>query len=231
MRRTRVVAALIAALGVLMPAPYAKADLFGGDVVVLTQILANAISQLSTLRSILKSEGDELGLVREINRGINDSLAMAETLGIHLDPGLYGKMKTVSQAATMIDELFGKVVNSPLAPVQRSTDQSVAEAITFNNDLQTYTAQLDQVGESIKSYSHVVSPGGAAKLTAESLGVVIHAMNQQMRATGYGLKLQAQALAVQNKKEKDQTEQYLKEGDALKKQMLSMKADFAVPRF
>jgi hypothetical protein len=52
-----------------------------------------------------------------------------------------------------------------------------------------------------------------------------------MRATGQGLKLQAQAMAVQNKKEKANTEQYLKEGNILKQKMVSLNPEFAVPRF
>lgn len=226
----RILAVAVFGLAALFPTRVG-ADLFGGDVVVLTQILANAISQLAALRSILQTGSDELGLVRDINRGINDSLTMAQTLGIHVDPGLYGQVATVSQGVALVEQLFGHAVDSPLAPVQRNTDQTVAEAISFNNELYAYADQLDRVGESIKSYSHAVSPGGATKLTAESIGVLIHVMNQQMRATGHGLKLQAQALAMQNKKEKDQTEEYLKEGEVLKAQMTSAQVDFQVPRF
>ena len=91
--------------------------------------------------------------------------------------------------------------------------------------------RLDQIGEEIKRYSHSVSPGGAAKLTAESMGVMIHVMNQQMRAQGQGLKLQAQTLAIQNKKDKDQTDQYLREGVGLKNKMIALNPQFKVMRF
>jgi len=211
--------------------PCARADLFGADVGVLTQILVNAISQLSQLRAILQTGNDQLGLLQQINRGINDSLGMAQTMGVHIDPGLYGQIGSVTQMASLLSQLFGPVPDSPLAPVQRNTDQAASEALSFNHDIYDYTNHLDQVGDTIKSYSHQVSPGGAAKLTAESMGVLIHIMDQQMRATGQGLKLQAQALAIQNKKEKDQTQEYLKEGDLLKQQMISTNVDFVEPRF
>jgi hypothetical protein len=130
-----------------------------------------------------------------------------------------------------VTRLFGPVANSPLAPVQRNSDEAVAEAITFNNDLNVYAERLDGVGERIKSYSHSVSPGGATKLTAEAVGVLIHIMNQQLRATGQGLKLQAQMLAVQNKREKDHTQQYLNEGIVLRQQMMAADVAFQLPRF
>ncbi len=216
----------------LVPFPKtARADLFGGDVAVLMQILANAVQQLAQLQAILDKGKDTLGLLKDINRGINDSLQMAETLGLRIDPGLYRDLRKIDQAVGLVESLFGRAVNSKLATVQRNTDQTVAEALTFNNELNDYAKKLDQIGEEIKTYSHSVSPGGAAKLTAQSLGVVIHVLNQQMRATGQGLKLQAQALAIQNKQEKDKTEQYLKEGEKLKQKMQSMSASFETPRF
>lgn len=223
---------LIAAVSLLLPAPnVARADLFGGDVAVLTQILANAIQQLAQLRQILKAGNDTLGLLRDVNRGINDSLRMAETLGLRVDPGLYRDLRRIDEAVSSIETLFGRAVDSPLATVQRNTDQTVAEAISFNNELNEYAQRLDRIGEEIKSFSHAVSPGGAAKLTAQSMGVMIHVMNQQIRASGQGLKLQAQALALHNKQEKDKTEQYLKEGEKLKTKMQSLDAKFEAPRF
>ncbi len=209
----------------------ATADMFGGDIVVLTQILTQTIAQLAELKQIFQNGNDPLGLLNEINRGINDSLSMARTLGIRVDPGLYRDLKQVDEATRAIENIYGRAVDSPLQSVQNNTDQTVAEAISFNNDLNEYASRLDQVGEDIKLYSHATSPGGAAKLTAESLGVVIHVLNQQLRASGQGLKLQAQALAIQNKKDKDQTGQYLKEGQLLQAKMTSINPTFNVPRF
>jgi len=220
------------AIGLLLPVPQvARADLFGADAAILAQILANALQQLAQLREILQSGNDTLGLLQDINRGINDSLRMAETLGLRVDPGLYRELREIDAAVNSIESLFGRAVDSRVATVQRNTDRTVAEAITFNNELNEYTQRLDRIGEEIKTYSHAVSPGGAAKLTAQSLGVMIHVMNQQIRATGQGLKLQAQTLALQNKQEKDRTEQYLKEGEKLKNKMQSLDAKFQAPRF
>lgn len=230
MKKKLVVA--IATLGLFLSTPrVAKADLFGGDLALLSQILAQAIQQLAQLKEILQAGNDTLDLLQDINRGINDSLHMAETLGVRIDPGIYRDLQKVDQAMSAVEQIYGAAVDSKDAISQRNTDQTVAEAISFNNELNEYARRLDQIGEEIKRYSHSVSPGGAAKLTAESMGVMIHVLNQQMRATGQGLKLQAQALAVQNKKEKASTEQYLKEGNVLKQKMISMNPNFEVPRF
>lgn len=209
----------------------AYCDMWGADIPILLEILANNLQQLIQLKALLQNGGDTLDLLRDVNRGINDSLGIAETLGIRLDPGLYREIKDVNQAIKSIEQIYGAVTDSKIATVQKNTDQTVAEAISFNNDLNEYAYKLDRIGEQIKNYSHSVSPGGAAKLTAESLGVMIHVMNQQMRAQGQGLKLQAQAMAVANKKDKDQTDQYLREGQNLKNKMMALNPEFKVMRF
>lgn len=209
----------------------AYCDMWGADIPILLEILANALQQLVQLKAMLQNGSDTLDLLKDVNRGINDSLAMAETLGLRIDPGLYRDLKNVDQAVKSLEKIYGAAVDSKNATVQRNTDQTVAEAISFNNDLNDYTYRLDKIGEQIKSFSHSVSPGGAAKLTAESMGVMIHVMNQQIRAQGQGLKLQAQALAIQNKKDKDQTDQYLREGQSLKNKMIALNPEFKVMRF
>lgn len=219
-------------IGLLVSFPHrAYCDMWGGDIPILLDILANSVQQLVQLKNMLENGTDTLNLLRDVNHGINDSLYLAETLGLRIDPGLYRELKSVDQAVRNLEKIYGVVVDSRNAIVQRHTDQTIAEAISFNNELNDYAHKLDQVGEEIKIFSHSVSPGGATKLTAEGLGVMIHVLNQQMRAQGQGLKLQAQALALQNKKEKDQTDQYLREGQNLKNKMLALNPEFKVMRF
>ncbi len=208
-----------------------RCDFWGADIPILLDILAQSVQQLIQLKAMLQNSGDTLDLLRDVNRGINDSLSLAQTLGLRIDPGIYRDLRTVDQAAQSLESIYGTATDSKLANVQRNTDQTVAEAISFNNDLNDYAFRLDQIGEQIKQYSHSVSPGGAAKLTAESLGVMIHVLNQQMRTQGQGLKLQAQAMAIANKKEKDQTDQYLREGQGLKMKMVNLNPEFKVMRF
>lgn len=221
---------VIAAL-LCTPPKVAKADLFGGDVAVLTQILAQAIQQLMTLKDILGAGQDTLNLIQEINKGINDSLNFLKSIDPNLDPGLYKDWENVSAAIRRVQELYGGVVNSPEARIQKDADQSVAEAVSFNNDFYKWSGQLDELGEQIKNYSHSVSPGGAQKLTAQALGIIIQVMNQNLRAQATSLKLQAQTMALENRREKEATKEILGTSGALSQAMKSEKAAYRIPRF
>ncbi len=209
----------------------ARADLFGGDVAVLVQILAQSIQQLAQLKAILQNGSDTLGLLRDINRGINDSLNLIRTVSPYVSPGVYGDLKKVEDVLRKFSDIYGIVVDSPDAKAQSSVDQSVAEAVALNSTIYDYTKQIDQIGEDIKSFSHSVSPGGAQKLTAQSLGVVIHVLTQSLRAQGTLLKLQAQSVALTNKHEKDSSAQYLSAAGTLTKVMQSNESQFQRPRF
>ncbi len=213
-----------------VPRP-SKADLFGGDVAVLVQILANALQQLYELQQLVENGQDTLNLLRDINNGINDSLGLIRSLPDNPNPGLYGDLSQIRDVLNRLNQSYGKAVDSPDKQVYESTDQTIAEAIKMNNELYEYTKQLDLVGEEVKQYSHRVSPGGAAKLTAQTLGVMIHVMNQQLRAQGTSMKLDAQKLAMDNKREKQSTEAYLKQAETLKVAMKTNVPTFKLPRF
>lgn len=220
----------ILALQLLLSSP-ASADLFGGDVAVLAQILANAIQQLAQLRNILENGKDTISLIRDINRGINDSLNLIKTISPNSDPGLFKEWEKVSQALSELERLYGIPVQSHDQQVQVDTDKSVAETIAFNNSIYKYTKTIDEIGELIKDQSHAVSPGGAAKLTAQALGVLIHLQNEGLRAQATGLKLQAQGMMIQNRKDKDQTRQMVLTADSLKSALTNQKPQFELPRF
>lgn len=209
----------------------ARADLFGGDVAVLIQILSTSLQQLVQLQQILGQSKDSLNLLKDINRGINDSLQLMETLGPYFPPGVYSEYRKIKEVVGHIQSVYGIVTSSPLETIQQDTDQVASEAISFNNEVGIYSKNIDKIGEEIKAYSHAVSPGGAQKLTAQTLGVMIHVMNQQLRAQGQSLKLQAQGLIVENKRNKDATTQYLHEADTLAAAMKSDQIKFEMPRF
>lgn len=209
----------------------ARADFWGGDLIYLAQILENAIKQYIELKNIVQTGQDQLDLLRNINQGINDSLKLAQTINPNIDPGIYKDWSNASDALGKLQSIYGIVTQSPDAKVYSDTDQNVAEAVALNNDVYKYTQNIDELGEAIKEFSHEVSPGGAQKLTAQTMGVMLQVMNQSLRTQATGLKLQAQTMAVQNKKEKDSTKQYLESANTLRVAMKKDKIQFEAPRF
>jgi hypothetical protein len=227
-KRYAIFAYLLTALFTAQPA---RADLFGGDVVVLSQIFINAVEQLAKLRQMVSAGKDNLDLLRDINKGISDSLNLIRTASPQTDPGLYKNWREVQESLRNLENLYGIVVPSNDEHVQRDADQSIAEAITMNNSIYEYTKQIDEIGELIKQQSHFVSPAGAAKLTAQSMGVMLHVQNESLRAQAMSLKLQAQAFATENRQAKDRTRQMLEGAENLNVALAGVRPTFQLPRF
>lgn len=201
-------------LALLLPQP-SRADLWGGDVIVLTQILANAVQQLIQLRQILSTGSDTLGLLRDINRGIRDGLSIIQILNPKFNPGLYGNLETADRVLAVIQDLYGKVPQTGDAKLQQAQDQSVSESIAMNGTLFRFADQADEESRRMIAHAREVNPQGAAKLTAQSIAVLIGITTQVLRTNSMMLKLMAENMALQNRKDKLQSAQFRTQYDGL----------------
>ena len=194
-------------ISLIVPKP-AKADLFGGDVAVLVQILANALQQLAQLQKILATGDDTLGLLRDINRGIRDGLTVLQMINPKFNPGIYGSMETADKVLNIINDLYGTIPQTAEARLQQAQDQSASESISMNGPMFRFADQADEESRRIFAHSQDVSPQGAAKLTAQSLAVLIGVTSQVLRSNSMILKNMGENAALQNRKEKLQSSQF-----------------------
>ena len=191
----------------ITPKP-AKADLFGGDVAVLVQILAQTIKQLYELQRIVSTGQDTLSLMRDINRGIRDGLAVIRIINPKFNPGLYGGLETADQVQRAIEDLFGAIPQTSEYRLQEAQDKSVAESISMNGTLFQYADSVDDETKRIIAHSQSTNPQGSAKLTNQALAVLIGVTTQVLRTNSMMLKMMGQNMALSNRKEKLQATQF-----------------------
>lgn len=198
----------------VFPKP-AKADLWGGDVAVLVQILANAFQQLAQLREILSTGSDTLDLMKDINRGIQDGLNVIQILNPRFNPGLYGNIDTADRVLLIINDLYGKIPATSAARLQQMQDQAASESIAMNGTLFQFADQADEESKRIIAHAREVSPSGAAKLTAQSVAVLIGVTTQVLRTNSMMLKAMGQNMALSNRKEKLASEHFKTEYEGI----------------
>lgn len=204
--KKRIVSFLLCSI-LIFPRP-AKADLWGGDVVVLAQILAQAIQQLYQLKQIFKNGTDTLGLMKEINRGIRDGLSVIQVINPKFNPGLYGNLDTADRVMNIITDLYGVIPNTGEHRLQEAQDRTVAESIAMNGTLFRYADDVDLESKRIIAHAQVVNPQGAGKLTAQSIAVLIGVTTQVLRTNSMMLKMMGANMALANRKEKLESAQY-----------------------
>ncbi len=205
--KKKVLILLFPALTMLAPVN-ARADLFGGDVVVLTQILVQTIQSVIQLKAILSNGQDSLNLMRDLNSGVRSGLDVIRIINPKFNPGVYGDLNNVEAVLRAVQDIYGEVPRGMDQDLMNSQDQSVAEVISMNRNLYDYADQVDRDRERILYHAQVVSPQGAGKLQNQALGVLIGVTTQLLRTQSQMLKLLAQNMALQNRREKIQTKEF-----------------------
>jgi hypothetical protein len=189
--------------------------MFGGDVVILAQILSNAVQQLIQLQSILSTGNDTFGLLREINSGVRNGLTTIQYINPKLNPGIYGNLRTADEVMTVISSLYGRIPVTAESKLQSLQDRSIAESIAMNSAMFQFADQVDLESKRIFNHSQVVSPQGAGKLTAQSIAVLIGVSSQVLRSNSMILKMVGQNLALENKRDKIESSQFKSQYDGL----------------
>ncbi len=201
-------APLLLAVAILLSPTNAKADLFGADVAVLTQILVQAIAQLYQLKAIFSNSDDTLNLLRDINEGVRDGLRVIQMINPKINPGLYGNLQTAEQVQSIIQQFYGSVPHTSESRLQEAQDRSVSESIAMNGTLFQFADQADEESRRIFDHSQSVSPQGAGKLTAQSIAVLIGVSTQVLRTNSMMLKMMGENMALSNRHEKLESAQF-----------------------
>jgi hypothetical protein len=208
--------------GLLLVKPQpARADFWGGDIPLLIQIVANTLQELAQLRSILGTGRDTLGLIRDINEGIREAMGIMRTQNRTMQPGALSQYQDTGEMLQAIQSIYGEAPATAEARRQNFTDQSVSEGMTIHNQAFAYADQVDPEAERIKDYARGVSPAGAGRLTAQSLGVLINVLNQVLRTNAAMLKIMSEDLALKNRDQKVGSDQFQMQYNGLSQAMQS----------
>jgi len=203
----------------------AKADVWGGDVMVLIEILGKSVQQLIELKKIFTTGEDTLNLLRDINRGIRDGLNTIHILYPDFKPGVFGDLDKADRVLSEVERLYGKVPNTAEARLQTAHDQSVAESIAMNSNLFRYADDIEKESLKMLEHSKQVSPQGAEKLTAQTLAVLVGVTSQLLKTNSMMLKIMSENLALENRREKLQSSQFKAQYDGLTKAFQDLPKD------
>ncbi len=220
---------IVTVLVVFLSPLKSKADLFGGDVVVLTQILVQSIQTVIQLKAILDNGQDALNLTRDLNAGVRSGLNLIQIINPRFNPGVYGDLRDPQNVLHALESIYGKTPDGPDQDLMKSQDESVAEVISMNRNLYDYADQVDRERERILFHTQVVSPQGAAKLQNQSLAVLIGVMTQLLRTQSQMLKIMAQNTALETRKEKLLTQEFKENYQGLSNGFNSLPKELKLP--
>ncbi len=179
-----------------------RADFFGGDLPLLAKIVADTTAQLAKLNELVGTNSKTLEVLQQANRGIQDAVTVVNSANDTLAPGVLSDLHGVQALLSKIQDLYGKYPTAEKHETTALIDQMIAESLNLHNEAFRYAQKLDPQVDTFKQIAQSASPGSAQKLTAQSVGVLIHATNQVLRTNAALLKIQSQQLASKNRENK-----------------------------
>lgn len=173
----------------------------------IIKILAENIKRYQQLKMMIKTAKDHESYMRLINKGLENSIGLLETLPVK-DEKLLADLKTFKQSYNSVLEVYGQIPKSKEAVAQLLHDQTVAESIKMINGFKEYSKEQEENSIKIAIQSRQASPKGAQRMQAETSAQILRSLSQLIRLNTQLLKLQSEALAIENKKAKDGVSEY-----------------------
>lgn len=210
--------AAITFLTVSLYHPRQASSMFGEEIPFLIQIITQAIHQVQELQTIIGTGRETLSVLQDMNRGVKDVLRLADTAHVPLPRQIYSDAAAIDTAVMKADSLYGNISDrSPL--FARTQYQSGVEGLFLSEDAFQYSSQLDRQGNQIKSAAVVSNQATATRLTAESLGVLLHAVNHQSRLSAKQLEIQSTHHIEEAAKEDSRFESFEQTHNVIQKDM------------
>lgn len=208
----------------------ARADLFGGDVAVLVQILAENIKHYQQLQMMIGQGRDQADFLRQLNAGLENSIGLLQSLPVK-DEKILANLREFQGALKSVTDVYGMIPKSQEAMMQTLHDQTIAESLRMVNTFKDYSDVQEQNSILIAAQSRDASPKGAARMQAETSAQILGSMSQLIRLNTQMLKLQSEQFGMNNKVGKDSVGNFQKVNQDLGKSFQGLKSDMRLIQF
>lgn len=210
--------------------PPAKADIWGGDVAVLMQILAENIQHYYQLKTMIGQGNDQAEFLRQLNAGIENSIGILQSLPVK-DEKILANLREFQGAMRSVSDVYGAIPNSQIATMQSLHDQTIAESLRMVNTFKDYSETQEQNSVMFAAQSREASPKGAARMQAEASAQILGSLSQLIRLNTQMLKLQSEQFGMSNKNGKDSVGNFQKLNSDFGKSFQGFKSDMGLIQF
>lgn len=217
-------------LVVLFACPPARADIWGADVGVLVQILAEDIQQLLQLEQMVQQGQNASDYLHALNAGIENSIGLLQSLPVK-DERILADLRQFQGALRSVNDVYGVVPNSQEATMQTLHDQTIAESLRMATSFKDYSDTQEQNSIIMEAQSREASPKGAARMQVETSAQILRSLSQLIRLNTQMLKLQSEQFAMNNKTGKDSVGNFQKVNTDFGKSFQGFKSDMGLVQF
>jgi hypothetical protein len=192
--------------------------------------VAESIRRYQQLQMMIQYSKDAQSYMREINRGLDASIRLIESLPIK-DEKILSQLRTFQKSLQEIEKIYGVIPKSPDEAFQQINDMAVAESLRMVNGANEYAEKQEANSVNLEARSWDMSPKGAARMQAQVSSQILHTLNQILRMNAQLLKMQSADLAAKNREEKQNVMKFQKFSKEVAITSKSFKGDLSLPKF
>jgi hypothetical protein len=181
-------------LALALPVQPARADLWGADLPLLVQIVANTLSTLHELFKQTSLMSDEL-------EGIKDRIQRVQTIAEIVQPSQWDQWKDPREALSRIQRIYYTLPPEYRSEKTDSIEFELSRAMNLVGRLQPEIATSFHSGKELERRGLETSPGVAQKLTASGVGTLVALESQSQALQSQMVSLLSQGLAQANENE------------------------------
>lgn len=193
----------------------ARADFWGGDLPLLTEIVFNTLHTMMELEKQTESMNDELA-------GIKDKIQRVQTIANLVQPSQWGQWKDPREAVQRLRTIYYNMPKEYRTEKYDTIDDEISKAMNLAARTGPEAKTSFDSGKELERRGADASPGVAQKLTASGVGSLVAIQSQSLVMESHITSLLAQMLAEGNERE---TRGVALRGDSMKAFSGSLRQD------
>lgn len=183
----------ILSLALLFPC-ISKADLWGGDLPLLAQIVTNTLNTMMELKKQSDYMNDELA-------GIRDRIERIKTIADIVQPETWDQWKDPMEAMRRLRLIYHTMPKEYRSAKYDAIDEELSKAMNLISRVSHGAQSTFLSGKELERRGADASPGVAQKLTASGVGTLVSMESQSLIIQSHVTSLLTQMLADANERE------------------------------
>lgn len=185
---------IIISIFLIASAQLAKADLWGGDLPLLAQIVTNTLNTLYELQKQRQIMEDELD-------GINDHINRVRTISDIVQPSQWDQWKNPEEAVRRLGVIYRTMPKEYRSEKADMIESELSNAMNLISRIRSESETSFHSGKELENRALRSSPGVSQKLTASGIGTLISLESQTHAIQSHVVSLLTQMLADGHEKE------------------------------
>ena len=191
MRIANITLGTLLSLSISMPT---RADLWGGDIPLLIEVVSNTLNSLEELRSQTSMMSKEL-------RGLDDKITRLKSIKEIIGPSDLSPWKDPIEAISRLKKIYSLMPPEFRTEASDELEARLSQSMSLASNLVENAKPAFESGKQLETDGLEVGPAVANKMTASGVGTLVALQSQNQVAQATIISLLSQEIALNSSKE------------------------------